>query len=235
MPKSRPDKRVDRKLRRMRNIAIAFVAAVAVIIAVAGLYYGTGISTPSEFAEGTHYQLVSEDRPDADAPIRVIEFFSYGCVHCKNFEPMVERWERGLPDDVVLERVPVSFSPEWRTLAQTYYALEQHGALERNHQRIFNAIHDQNRNLMRADAVADFVDGRDIDRQTFLDTYNSADVRRAVVNAERMARDFGITGVPSMLVDDRFLVLSRNLTRPQVLAVVDHLVDKARDERTSPD
>ncbi len=236
MPKTRASRKTHaaRRVSLVRNIAIGFVALVLIVFAAAGLYYGTGVGTPDELVENTHYRALSSPAPDDPAePIRVTEFFTYACVVCRNFEPLVERWYRRQPDDVVLERVPVSFnSPSWRLLSRAYYALESADALERNHDRLFRAIHDNNRQFRTAEGLADFVDGQGVDRDTFLELMNSPAVRRAVREADAKAAEYQISGVPGLAVNDRYVINMGSTTRPGSLIIADHLIQKIRDERT---
>jgi protein dithiol oxidoreductase (disulfide-forming) len=225
-------KRPDRRLILMRNLAIGFVAAVVVAIVVGGVYYGTGVGAPGEWVEGTHYRVLpNAAADDPGRPIRVSEFFSYGCVHCRNFEPLIDRWHAAQPEDIVLERVPVAFSPTWRLLAQAYYALEAADALGANHDRLFRAIHDNNREFASAESIADFVAGRGVDRDEFLRLMQSPAVRRAVRQAEDKVGDYRITGVPSLVVHDRYVLMMGNVSRRDALRLVDDLVLRIREER----
>ena len=44
------------------------------------------------YREGEHYQRVPMAKPPRGDAIEVVEFFSYGCIHCFNFDPAVEAW-----------------------------------------------------------------------------------------------------------------------------------------------
>ena len=97
----------------------------------------------------------------------MVEFFSYGCVHCKNFDPQIERWTEGLPEDVRFKRAPVAFSASWGLLAKAYHAAERLGILEANHQRLFSALHDAGLALNTEDAMVQFFDGHGTDGRSF--------------------------------------------------------------------
>ena len=63
------------------------------------------------FSPGKHYsQLTSAQGTTAGAGgIEVAEVFWYGCPHCYNFDPYVERWQAALPQDVRFVRLPVKY------------------------------------------------------------------------------------------------------------------------------
>ncbi len=221
----------DAKVARVRNIIIGAVGVIVLAIVALGLYYATDVSTPATFVEGKHYALLDQTRRTKGAPVIVREYFSYACVHCKNFDPQVEEWRDGIDtDQVKFERMPVSFSPMWGILAQSYYALASVGALSENHPRLFRAIHDNNRQFLSPEMVADFVDGHGVTRQAFLDAYRSSDVRRAASLASDLSVEQKINGVPSLTVADRYVVNLNEVPRAQAFDVVDFLVAKALAE-----
>ena len=216
------------KVNRIRNAILGFAAVVAVLVIGYGLVYSSGATESGEIAEGTHYRLIDDpQRRRPGSPIVVTEFFSYGCIHCRNFEPLVSDWKRSLPDDVRFERAPVSFNAAWALLAQAYFALDAAGGLEANHERIFRAIHDNGRQFLSVDDVADFVAGRGVERQAFLDAFNSAAVRRRQAGVNALARRFEVAATPTMVVAGRYAV-TMDAGRRQALKTVDHLIEMER-------
>jgi protein dithiol oxidoreductase (disulfide-forming) len=198
---------------------------VVLLVIGYGIVYTTGV-TQGEFQAGTHYEIIegaATRRPGE--PVRVQEFFSYGCVHCRNFDPMIERWKQTLPDGVVFERTPVAFSPAWTLLAQTFYALDEVGALEQNHDRLFRAIHDSGRQFLTTDAMADFVAGQGVSREQFLQALGSASVRRKVGDAEMQQREMRISSVPTLVVAGRYRI-GMDVGRKTSLDVADHLIEQ---------
>ena len=218
----------ERNVNRLRNGIIGFVAAVAVVVLAYGLLYSSGGTESGEIVEGKHYRLIDDPlRRRPEDPIVVIEFFSYGCIHCRNFEPLVADWQRDLPGDVRFERSPVSFNAAWTLLAQTYFALEAAGALEANHKRLFRAIHDNGRQFFAVNEIADFVDGRGVGRQAFLDAFNSRAVRRRLAEQNGLQRRLEIATTPTMVVAGRYAV-TMDAGRRQALNTVDYLIDLER-------
>ena len=75
--------------------------------------------------------------------IDVVEFFSYACPHCYEFDPVLDQWVKRQPADVAFRRVPAAFNALWESYARFYYALEATGQLETLHKRVFAALHVQ--------------------------------------------------------------------------------------------
>lgn len=222
--------RQERKVIRTRNYIIAAIAAVVILVLGYGTLYSTGV-TEGEFAAGTHYEIIEGARgPRPGEAIEVTEYFSYGCIHCRNFDPMIEDWREDLPDGVEFERVPVAFSPLWTLLARAYVALDELGALEQNHDRLFRAIHDNGRQFLSAEMLADFVDGHGTTRQAFLEAFDSPRVTGQVRQAERAQRELAIASVPTLVVADKYRV-SMDVGRKTALDVVDHLIASEIQQR----
>ncbi|MDZ7669749.1 MAG: thiol:disulfide interchange protein DsbA/DsbL [Gammaproteobacteria bacterium] len=215
--------RKERQVIRTRNTIIGVVAAIVVIVIGYGLVYSTGL-TEGEFQAGTHYEVIEDARGRRPGePIEVREFFSYACIHCRNFDPMIEDWQAGKPDGVEFQRTPVTFSPVWALLARTYLALDELGALERNHERLFSAIHDQGRQFLSAEMVADYVDGYGVSREDFLRAFDSTAVRSRFRQAERDQRELRIASVPTLVVDDKYRI-GMEVGRRTALDVLDHII-----------
>lgn len=218
----------ERNVNRVRNGIIGFAAGVVVVVLGYGLFYSASIPDADEFVAGDHYRLIENpERRRPGSPIVVTEFFSYGCSHCRNFEPLLNAWLRDLPEDVRFERSPAGFNAAWSMLARAYLVLEQAGALEANHERIFRAIHDNGRQFRSVDEIADFVAGRGVERQAFLDAYNSPEMRRKQAKQDARQRRLTIVSTPTMVVAGRYAV-STAAGRQQVLRTVDHLIDLER-------
>src|SRR5258708_36785325 len=69
-------------------------------------------SAPEQGVEGTDFRAVVPPQPTSSpGKIEVIEFFSYGCPHCNDFNPLITAWAAKLPKDVVLRRGTVHVKP----------------------------------------------------------------------------------------------------------------------------
>ena len=211
------------RVKRVRNSILGGVAAVSLLVVGYGLLYSTG-ATQGEILEGTHYRILdSYDRRRPGEAVKVQEFFSYGCIHCKNFDPLIEQWLTDLPEGVSFSRSPVAFSPSWTLLAQTYFTMEHLKILDANHTRLFRQIHDNRRQFMSADEVAEFIDGNGATKEEFLRAFNSPDVRRAIRESDADQRNLAIASVPTMVVAGKYIVNMDN-GRKIALEVVDHLL-----------
>lgn len=212
-------KRKDKAAQVRLAIGIGAVVVAVVVVGV-GLLFSPGQDAP----------YATLDRPatsvaDGSGEIRVVEFFSYTCPHCRSLEELTEDWQEDLPEGVVFERVHVAYSPDNRLLARGYLALARHDAVAANHKRIFRAFHDNNMRFDSADALADFVDGNGVSGEAMLRSMASRRVARRVEADEQRFVELGLTSVPALVVDGKYVV-NMELGRKGALDAVDDLVQE---------
>lgn len=164
--------------------------------------------------------------------IEVIEFFYYGCPVCYELEPKLSRWFFNGPGSVALRRVPAMSSDNWDNFAKLFYTLEAMGQLARLHWPVYDNFHFNGIKLNEEAAMAGWVSSNGLDRQKFIDTYRSPEIQAKLVAARDMTRSYDITGVPSIVVDGKFLTSARMTgSTLALMRVVDQLVELARKER----
>ncbi len=209
----------------LRNSILGVVALIAIAILGYGTYISFGLDE-GEIAEGKDYRVIDNPRPSRPGePIEVVEFFSYACVHCKTFDPVIESWAEEQGADVAFRRAPATFSPQYALLSQTYFTFEQAEVLDQHHTRLFRAIHDSGRQFLRPEDVADWVDGRGISADEFMRVFNSPDVRQAMRDADRDQLAYRISATPQLVVAGKYVVGMTGGQR-RALDVVDYLIAK---------
>jgi protein dithiol oxidoreductase (disulfide-forming) len=165
--------------------------------------------------------------------IEVREFFWYGCPHCFSLEPMVEKWIKRKPANVVFVRTPATFG-NWVVHAQTYYTFEAMGALGKLHGPFFTALHQEKRKLNDEAAIATWVGERGMDAKKFRETFQSFGVKNKLEKTKQLVNQLsaaGLDGVPAFVVDGKFLAGPSAAVDP--MTTVDELVKKAAAERAA--
>ncbi|MFN3884085.1 MAG: thiol:disulfide interchange protein DsbA/DsbL [Rhodocyclaceae bacterium] len=181
--------------------------------------------------EGIDFSPVNPPQPgEMPGKIEVLEFFSYGCPHCREMHPYVTAWAARLPKDVVFQRVPVSFGrASWANLVKLYYALEAEGLLARLDQAVFDAIHQQRINLFTDKAIFDWLGSRGVDREKFRATFTSFGIGTKLMRADALTANYKVDAVPRLVVGGRYNVLGNNAkSYNDFLVIADALIDKVR-------
>ncbi len=184
------------------------------------------------YAVDEHYRVLDEpvdvENPDK---VEVREFFFYGCPHCYDAEPIIHDWLEDKPEDVNYVRTPVLFLKNAEPLARAFYVAKNQGILDEVHMPIFDEIHKHREPLFSVPALANFFREYGIKPDRFNELYSSFGVSTKVKQAESLAREYGIRGVPAFAVNGKYVVLRKNLDNDQeTFKVIDYLIEKARNE-----
>lgn len=183
-------------------------------------------------AEGVNYHTLSTP-VQTEGKIQVAEFFWYGCPHCYSLEPYLNNWLTAVPTDVEFVRVPATFNrPNVLMHAKTYYALEQMGIIEQHHEAIFQAIHVQKNKLPTQQAMEQFLSQRGVDINAFRSAMDSFEVNMQMQEAIQMAADYGISAVPTLVVDKHYRD-GKASTWQQKFQNINYLIQKARTDRAA--
>ena len=212
----------------MRTLTILLLA-LASMTATATAW---GQEEHAPYAVDTHYRVLDEpvsvDNPDK---IEVREFFFYGCPHCYDAEPIINDWLEDKPEDVNYVRTPVLFLKNAEPLARAFYVAKNQGILEEVHTPLFNEIHKHREPLFSVPALSNFFRNYGIKPDKFNDLYSSFGVSTKVKQAESLAREYGIRGVPAFAVNGKYVILRKNLKNDQeTFKVIDYLIEKVRKE-----
>lgn len=185
-----------------------------------------------ELEAGKHYTLI--DPPLAStAPagkIEVIEFFSYGCPHCSDFNPFVSAWSAKLPKDVSFRRVPVSFGrPAWEKLASIHYALESSGEMAKLDAAVFKAIHQERANFNSNEAITTWVAAQGGNAKRVGDALNGFSMQSLIRRGDQEAQSAKINGVPAIVVAGRYYVNNSAVKgHDELLRITDALIAQVR-------
>lgn len=217
----------ERRLKRVRSIIVA-VASVAVLAVVGFGLFMSVKPTELRLEEGSTFRVAEGGFVASERPVRVTEFFSYGCPACATLEPRLQEWVAGLPADVEFEIVPFVGNPAWAVFARGYFAMRDRGLVEANHTRLFDAISKRGINLSTPERFAEFVAPEDA--EALVQAMNGLRVGRAIQRADQLSRTLGVVSVPTLVVDGRYVVIGQGASI-DALRVAEMLIEKVRTER----
>jgi protein dithiol oxidoreductase (disulfide-forming) len=213
------------------------LAAVASTMAAstASALAATTTTAPTLWQEGVNYTRLVPGQPTSVAPgqVEVLEFFWYGCPHCFAIDPMVESWRKTKPAYIAFSRVPVMWSEGHRSTARLYYTLESMGKLDQLHGEVFKEIHTNGNPLIAADpndtagalrVQAAFLKKFGISEDAFQKASQSFAVETALQRADQLVLRYRIEGVPTFVVNGKFVADARSAGSPErLLSLVDDL------------
>lgn len=153
----------------------------------------------------------------------VIEFFSFGCPHCFDFEPVLAKW-KNQNSNVPVKKVAVGFNRSWMPLQRLYYTLETMNVPESRYADVFNALHVAKENLYTDDKVIDWAVRKGFDKRQFSDMYYSFSVSTKIKAAETLINAYNIESVPSIAVNGKYIVYAGKGGFSELLTDVDKLL-----------
>ena len=158
----------------------------------------------SQGAAGGKFTEINPPQPTEPGKVEVLEFFAYSCPHCAVLEPMLQKWIKSLPQNVVVKQVPVAFNAGMKPLVQLYYSLEALNRLDL-HPIVFKTIHDDKKRLFTKAEMLPWIESQGIDKAKFEAVFDSFGVVSKTQRAEQLGRSYNVQGTPSIAVGGKYI------------------------------
>jgi len=160
-----------------------------------------------QFKEGQHYSLLAKPVIEPQLQRYLTEYFWLGCPHCQNFEPLLKGYLTNNPNVTLVRKHP-ALGDRWAIDASIFYGLQQHG-----HGHLVTLLLDMYRQtrleknaLPDINAINAFLQQHQIDPDTFAEQLKSDSIITAMEQANREMLDNRLSGVPSLVVNGKYLV-----------------------------
>jgi thiol:disulfide interchange protein DsbA len=118
----------------------SLITAVSLLV----LALGPETHAAQTWTEGEQYQLVRPaQRTTVPAgKVEVLEVFSYGCIACNSFQPIMETLKSKLPANAQMAYLHAAFNTaeSWPMFQRAYFTAQSLGVADRAHQAMFDAI-----------------------------------------------------------------------------------------------
>ena len=187
------------------------------------------ITSPDVFAQ--KYVQISTEKQQESKSIIIYEFFWYGCPHCYNLEPTMERIEADLDKDTKIVKLPVALRDSWIPHAKLYYALQQMGKIDEVHNLIFEEIHLEDNRLNTEQQMVDFLGKHGIDTNKFMEKYNSFGTEARIKKASNLAKKYQINSVPTIIVNGKYLTSGSYVSSyDELYSVINLLIERERND-----
>ena len=189
------------------------------------------ILTTSSNVFAQKYVQISTEKQQESKDIIIYEFFWYGCPHCYNLEPTIDRIEADLEKDTKVVKLPVALRDSWLPHAKLYYALKQMDKIDQVHNLIFEEIHLEDNRLNTEQQMIDFLGKHDIDTDKFIEKYNSYGTEARMKKASNLAKKYQIDSVPTIIINGKFLTSGSYVSSyDELYSVVNLLVERERND-----
>ncbi|MGA8204657.1 MAG: thiol:disulfide interchange protein DsbA/DsbL [Woeseiaceae bacterium] len=180
-----------------------------------------------KFKEGVNFTRLVPAQPTLGGAdkIEVAEFFWYGCPHCYDFEPYINKWAKTKPANVRFVRIHAMWNQLLVMHARLFYTeqvLERNGIIkdpEAFRANVFAEYHRRNNRLASEDVIQKFFERNGVSADDFQRTWNSFEVDQKMRVAADLERRYSISSVPTIVVDGKYR------TSAQEAGGVDELIE----------
>ncbi|MDH4049747.1 MAG: thiol:disulfide interchange protein DsbA/DsbL [Gammaproteobacteria bacterium] len=191
--------------------------------------------TDWKYKEGQHYVRMVPTQPTVGGAdkIEVAEFFWYGCAHCFDFEPHINRWAESKPAGVRFVRIPATWNPLVMLHAQLYYTeevLAKNGKIadpEAFRSAVFREYHQRGNRMTTEAAIQSVFASQGVSADDFMSTWKSFEVAQKLRVAQDLARRYAISGVPAIVVNGKYRTGAGEAGGyPKLLELINELVER---------
>ncbi len=188
-----------------------------------------------QFTENKQYFRMVPTQPTVGGAdkIEVAEFFWYGCGHCYDFEPHINRWSENKPSSVRFVRIPATWNPLVMLHAQLYYTEEvlvKNGKIadpEQFRNTVFEEYHKRGNRMTTEAAIQSVFTRQGVSADDFTNTWKSFEVAQKLRVAQDLARRYSISGVPAIVVNGKYRTGAAEAGGyPKLLEVINELVER---------
>ena len=159
----------------------------------------------AKFTEGEYYKVL--ELPKSSSPV-VTEFFSFYCPHCNSFEPIIQQLKKNLPDNAKLQKSHVSFmgGNMGKSMSKAYATSVVLGVEDKMTPVLFARIHDMQKPPRNDNELRQMFLDEGVSAEDFDGAFNSFAVNSMVNRFNKAFQDSGLTGVPAIIVNNKYLV-----------------------------
>ena len=158
----------------------------------------------THFTEGQQYVRLKLPGGQAapTGPVEIVEVFSYGCPHCAEFAPHMDKLRAALPKNIQVHYKPAVFSPAWMPYAQAFYAARELGVLDQTHDALFEAML-EHYPLNSLQDLAAWYGRHGADPQKFMAAATSKATMQQMATDQKTEIGWGIDATPTLVVGRR--------------------------------
>ncbi|CAI1117791.1 thiol:disulfide interchange protein DsbA [Serratia ficaria] len=182
-------------------------------------------ASAAQFSDGTQY--VTLDKPVTGEP-QVLEFFSFYCPHCYQFEQVYhvsENVKKALPVGTKMTKYHVEFlGPLGKQLTQAWAVAMALGVEDKVSPLMFEAVQ-KTQTVQTPDDIRNVFVKAGVSAADYDAAWNSFVVKSLVVQQEKAAEDLQLRGVPAVFVNGKYMVKNDGLDTSSMDAYVKQFAD----------
>lgn len=192
------------------------------------------VNAAAAIVEGQDYQVIqgNDQTTHKGAPVRITEFFSYGCPWCYRLESAVVQWKTKQGNAIQFRKVPVVFNKGWEDYARAYYTIDALSLDKSVHEALFKAIIVDKQPLDSPQAMIEFFKKNGVEPSMAESAFsNSPSIELRLKADAALMGQFQINAVPTLVIDNHYKTnLQMAKTEAHLFEVLDYLVEKVKKD-----
>lgn len=190
-------------------------------------------AAPERFKEGKDYERLRPTRMTVTGTdvVEVAEVFWYGCGHCYNLEPVLQRWADTLDESVRFVQLPAVWNPMLETHAKGFFTIESLAAAGKLadakvvHRAFFDEMHLNKKRMGTPSEIGQLLSRFGVNTADFTNTWNSFEIDNKLRQAKTLNRSYNIASVPTIIVNGKYVTSETHAgSKANLLAVIDELI-----------
>lgn len=144
------------------------------------------------------YDAATPHHGPTDAPVKIVEFFDYGCPACAMMSPVIEEALKGYETDVVVyyKQFPLDAHPDSAGAAQAALVAHKQGKFDGMHKLLFDNQHSH-----KSDNLKEYAAQIGLDMGNWTEDLAAA---KAMVDADKAEGEkAGVSGTPALFINGR--------------------------------
>lgn len=190
-----------------------------------GCFFALQACAVEQWSEGEHYKIINDEATEKP---QVLEFFSFWCPACYNFEPVVAQIKNKLDDNVEFKKVHVNFmgftGPDVQNDATRAMVIARHLKKEDAlNNAVFSFIHKQRSHItglndLRNIFIVNGIEGADFDKMA-----KSFGIDSQLQMNNKLIQQYRqhLRGVPNFIVNGKYqATFTRSMTADDMVNLV---------------
>ena len=184
----------------------------------------------AQIVDGKDFRTLNPAVETIEDTIEVIDFFAYTCGHCLRLAPLLDEWQKKLPQDVSFRRVPVAWEPATQFLSRIFYTFEALGRLEDLHPAFWQDI--MQGNITSEADLQQWLQSHKVNLTEWNKTYQSFSVTMKTQQAFQSWQNYRLDATPYVAVGGKYLTAPHLAgSRQKTIEVLDELIERERQQR----
>lgn len=181
---------------------------------------------PKVFKEGDYYVVLKAQHSEKP---EITQYFSTFCGHCRHFENIIAKLKKTLPKSVSFDKKHISWmgGKLGAEMTKAVVTAQELGVDDVIIPALYAQIQDKRAPLYTEKEIRDFFIAHNVPAKDFDNTFNNFLTLSIAQNNDQSFLDLGLTGVPSVVVNNKYLVQpKKNISETEYNQLVNYLLTK---------